>query len=507
MANKRKNSQPTLDGTFKKKKDMCDIPNRPDDSISLNISNTYQVHEHAFFDTKQPEKFKRAIRKQAHRISDFDDSTLSVEQNNVRDMLLASSDTVLVTGEAGSGKTFVQLSTIKYLKEANKNVFRIGPTHGSIANLPDDSSTYQTFFSMPPSNDYLDASQFDQHVKDMKNSAMRQVFIQRAKHRTEQSTLIIEEAGMMSCEVIDLIFTALDLIAPGKFRVFLFFDILQLAPVEGKLLVESSIVQAAQTLVLKTNMRQTGDEDDFLDLLRCTAKNQLDDSHYAILQSRRVMPYSVKPLRKLCARNISVNAHNLAHLNGLPSQKYTFRSEDIAVKKMPDYGLARSPRWLSWGIGAKVVFESTPLHEIGLYNGITGNITGVVGSDTDMMLPVIWIDKYGVEIVVHPYIEEIMTETSGSTAPSVQATRAQFPFSIAEAMTVHKVQGQTLYGPVEVDFKDMTSPGQIYTALSRLTKLEHLTIKNLPPNRYDGGIEGLRVNPIATNWCREIGLC
>ena len=132
------------------------------------------------------------------------------------------------------------------------------------------------------------------------------------------------------------------------------------------------------------------------------------------------------------------------------------------------------------GIGAKVVFESTPLHEVGLYNGITGTITDVVTTDTDLILPIIYITKYDLKVVVHPYTEEIMTEASGTTAPTVQAHRTQFPFSIAEATTVHKVQGQTLDVAVEVDLKDMTSSGQIYTALSRLTKFENLTIKNLP---------------------------
>lgn len=173
---------------------------------------------------------------------------------------------------------------------------------------------------------------------------------------------------------------------------------------------------------------------------------------------------------------------------------------------MPDYGLARSPRWISWGIGAKIVFESTPLHSIGLYNGVTGEIIDMVGTDTNMVLPVIYIEKYHSSIVVHPYKEEIMTEVTGTTVPTIQAYRTQFPFSIAAATTVHKVQGQTLTGPVEIDLKDMTSPGQTYTALSRLTKLENLFLKNLPADRYGGGIDGLRVSEMALSWCKNVHL-
>ena len=500
MGKRKVVTQPTL--SFKKAR--LD-PIHPQETIRLDMEEHYTADEHPYFDTLKTDVLKKAVRKQATKIRDFDDSNITAEQSLVREELLNATTARLVTGEAGCGKTFVQISLIKQLKQAKHNVHRIGPTHGSIANLPEDSTTYQTFFAMPPSIDYLDPALRSNHIKDMKSAALRQPFIQRAKHRPEQSTLIIEEAGMISCEVIELIFAALEAVAPAKFRVFLFFDILQLAPVGGKLLIESQLVQDTTTLVLRTNMRQTGDEGDFLDLLRTIAKNQMDESHYAILKSRRATKSS-RPLRRLCARNITVDAHNLAHLNSLQEGVYTFCALDQAVKKMPDYELARSPRWLSWGVGAKVVFESTPLHEVGLYNGITGTVTGTVKTDTELVLPIIYIDKYDISVVVHPWTEEIMTEASGTTAPTVQARRTQFPFSIAEATTVHKVQGQTLHVPVEVDLKDMTSPGQIYTALSRLTKLENLTIKNLPFDRYGGGMDGLRVSENALAWCKGVGL-
>ena len=503
MQQKRKLMQPEITGKIKRLKDD---PIHPDNSIHLNVENEYTTDPHNFFDTKKPESLKREIRKRAIDIKKFDDSKLTAEQANVRDSLLSSDTTCVVTGEAGSGKTYVQMSLIKQLKEKNQNIFRIGPTHGSVANLPNDSCTYQTFFSMPPKNDYLDLTLSTHHAKEMKSAALRQPFIQRAKHRQEISTLIIEEAGMISCEVFNLIFTVLDSIAPGRFRVFLFFDILQLAPVEGNLIIESSYLKDVQTFVLRTNMRQTGGEEDFLDLLRAISKNNIDDAHYVMLQSRRVGPYSVEATGKLCARNVTVDAHNLAHLNSLGEDVYTFRALDIAIKKMPDYGLARSSRYLSWGIGAKIVFESTPLHEVGLYNGVIGTIIDTVATDTDMILPVIRVHKYDINVVVHPYTEEILTEVSGATAPTVQAHRTQFPFSIADATTVHKVQGLTLDCRVEIDFKDMTSPGQIYTALSRLTNLEYLTIKNLPPNKFDGGMEGLCVSESAKQWCKKIGL-
>jgi hypothetical protein len=419
----------------------------------------------------------------------------------------------LVTGEAGTGKTFTQLSLIKKLKTLNQNVFRIGPTHASIANLVDDSQTYQTFFAMPPTIDYLIPEDRKKHVKDMVSACGRQNFIQIARHRpNEKSTLIIEEAAMISAEIIDLILNAIELAAPGRIRVFLFFDILQLVPVSGKLLIESQKIQSMPTLLLLKNMRQS-DDDDFLDLLRHVAKGQMDEIHYTMLKSR-VRPQST-PLRRLCARNQTVDEHNLLHLldaqarlehDNQNSPIYTSRSHDLALRRMPDYSLAKLPATLSMTLGAKIVFESSPLHEIGLHNGITGTIIAFHPTDTDILIPLIHIDKYDAAILVHPITEDIHSIVHGSTAPIVLATRTQFPFSIAEATTIHKVQGQTIHTTAEVDLHHMNSPGQVYTALSRLTKFEHLFIKHLPPMQWGGGIEPVRPSREALSWCKRVGL-
>ena len=496
-------TQGTLDKVFKRAKHE---PLRPTDSISISIE-PYDICSHNYLDTVESGALKKAVQGQLRNVlDDFDDSGLTDEQQNVVQTLEKTTDTVvLVTGEAGTGKTYVQHALLKRLKAQKQNVFRIGPTHASVANLPKDSSTYQTFFAMPPSVDFLEVRLMDAQVKEMTGAAMRQPFIQRAKHRSEPSTLIIEEAGMISAEVIERILKTLDALGKNKFRVFLFFDILQLAPVSGKLLIESNRISQSPTLILRTNMRQNTTEDAFVDVLRALAKDQVDDSHYAILQSRRNR-LKIEPGRRLCARNITVEAHNRQHLNELPAQTYTFFSEDKAVKKMPDYQAARAPKCLSWCVGAKVVFESTPLHEVGLYNGITGVIVDTVSTGSTMLIPVIRIDKYQLDIAVHPFTEEIMTEATGTTVPTVQATRTQFPFSIGAAMTVHKAQGQTLLGPVEIDLKSMTSPGQMYTALSRLTQLSDLYLKNLPSSLFEGGIEGLRVHAKAREWAVGTGL-
>lgn len=483
-------------------------PSRPEDDIPFQLG-PYDIDfnfAQSYHDSKDPVSWNESLIKQKKDIRNFDDSRITPDQIAIRTALLSSDRHTLITGEAGTGKTFLQLSLIKELKKANANVFRIGPTHGSIANLIDDSLTYQTFFAMPPTIDYLIPQDRKTHIKDMASACLRQPFIQKANHRVnEKSTLIIEEAAMISAEIIDLILKAVEKAAPNRIRIFFFFDILQLVPVTGKLLIESENVQTMPTLILRENIRQAGD-DDFLDLLRAVAKGDMDGVHYLMLKSRVLPNTNPPPHRRLCARNITVDEHNLRHLQSLHTSTYTSRSLDTALRRMPDYTTAKFPQTVSFAIGAKIVFESSPLHEIGLHNGVTGTIIDLIRTGSDIVLPVVYVDKYKEAIIVHPILEDIHSIVHGSTAPAVIATRLQFPFSIAEATTIHKAQGQTITSSVEVDLKHMNSPGQVYTALSRLTNLADLTIKNLPPMQYGGSIEPVRPSKVAIHWCKRVGL-
>jgi ATP-dependent DNA helicase PIF1 len=57
------------------------------------------------------------------------------------------------------------------------------------------------------------------------------------------------------------------------------------------------------------------------------------------------------------------------------------------------------------------------------------------------------------------------------------------PVRLGYASTVHKAQGMTLK-LLEVDFQGTFAHGQIYTALSRVTDLRGLIVKNLTPNAF-----------------------
>lgn len=106
---KRKNGQPLLSDMMVTKKLKAD-PVHPTDSIHLDVDEHYTVNENVYYDSVKSDLFLKQIKGQNKKIEDFNDSDISMEQQIIRDRLLCleTRENMLITGEAGTGKTFVQ---------------------------------------------------------------------------------------------------------------------------------------------------------------------------------------------------------------------------------------------------------------------------------------------------------------------------------------------------------------------------------------------------------------
>ena len=118
--------------------------------------------------------------------------------------------------------------------------------------------------------------------------------------------------------------------------------------------------------------------------------------------------------------------------------------------------------------GAQVMLTINLDIEGGFVNGSRGVVIGF-----DKELPI--VKFLNGETLVIDYHEWIVEESGDKLLNIIQ-----IPLKVAFAYSVHKAQGSTL-DYVEIDLGDIFECGQAYVALSRVKRLEGLSIKNFKP--------------------------
>ncbi len=121
---------------------------------------------------------------------------------------------------------------------------------------------------------------------------------------------------------------------------------------------------------------------------------------------------------------------------------------------------------LSVAVGMRVMVTKNLKHPK-VENGLIGTVTAIDAAS----ISVVFSDPQ--RTVRIPRITEVKYKYG------VKLTRKGFPLVPAFARTVHKVQGDTLTGPVYIDFTHIDRLGQAYVALSRIVDISQLFI--LPP--------------------------
>jgi len=118
--------------------------------------------------------------------------------------------------------------------------------------------------------------------------------------------------------------------------------------------------------------------------------------------------------------------------------------------------------------GAQVMMRNNKLIDEGIYNGTMGTVTSVTPNMVYVRFVVneAYLDEpHGIE----------RAEFSVRVGKTVQIVMNQFPLTLAWASTIHKVQGLTL-SSVSIDASNCFEAGQFYVAISRVRKLEDLSL-------------------------------
>ncbi|KAK6165196.1 hypothetical protein SNE40_023581 [Patella caerulea] len=412
---------------------------------------------------------------------------------------------IFLTGGAGSGKSHI-IKCMYY--EASRLLARISdspddttvamiaPTGVSAFNI--SSSTIHALFSLPI------------HI------TLPYIGLSSEKVNTLRSKLgnleilIIDEISMVDHKLLCYIHGRLrqikqtpDHILFGNVSIIAVGDFYQLPPVKGRPLYNDNeminLWQDNFKIVQLTEIMRQRDDLTFAQALnRIRTKKNSDEMSVDDINlfSSRVTGEESDAVH-IVSTNKQVNEINLKFLHSKCPDTITIAAKDYSkdartgkMKKLEKY-LTRNvdsslPNELVIGIDARVMLIKNLNVSDGLTNGCFGKVTYItMDNDKPEIIYVKFDDERVGTILRRENKRSNDNIPEGSTPIEIQEEkvnyrgdiRRQFPLKLSYSTTVHKVQGLSLSSAV-VSLKKIFSPGQAYVALSRVTSLEGLIIRD-----------------------------
>ncbi len=381
--------------------------------------------------------------------------------------LLKTGRNVFVTGPAGSGKTYLVNSYIKYLKEHGVEVGITAST--GIAATHMGGITIHSWAGIGV-NSYL--SEAD--IEAMSEKPYLAKRFERVK------VLIIDEVSMLHHFRLDLIDQVLRTMKGvndpfGGVQIILCGDFFQLPPIsrfgepEAHFIYHSQSWQDAGFTICYLDEQFRQSDNAVLTILNEIRSGEVSEKSKEILNSRLNKKTSTIEPTKLFTHNGDVDNINIMELDKLKSFEQSEYGMDTKGQHFIIETLKKSclaPLTLKLKVGARVMCIKNNFEQ-----GYVNGTLGVVASCKRNQDPVIRLAS-GKLITIEKASWKI--EEEGKLKAEIQ----QYPLRLAWAITVHKSQGMSL-DAVEVDLSKAFEPGMGYVALSRVRSLNGLTILGL----------------------------
>jgi len=459
------------------------------------------------------------ITKLLHKLIHQDDFILTPEHRSCLDLLENSTQNLLLTGKAGTGKS----SLIKYFRnKTKKKVVILAPT--GIAALNCQGQTIHSFFGFPPRLINLKAIYKRKNTRLYKNI----------------DTLIIDEISMVRADLLDgvdkfLRLNGKDQSLPfGGVQMVFVGDLYQLPPVVTNeensvfgLYYDSPYFFSANSfnrdyfeiIELQTIFRQK--EEDFVRFLNTVRSGQSSLDSLEYINSRLTSSEIKDSHIILCSINNTAQNINLSRLEKINKPLFTYQGIVEGDFPTEDRTLPVDLN-LNLKVGAKVIFVKNDKGKRWV-NGTMGTIhklskdemralraensettlsyspkprTESPKNDIHYHSDLMGLSGTGVKVKIEDsnLIVNVLPETwdniryeydeeKGEIVEKVIGTLTQYPLRLAWALTIHKSQGMT-FDRVCLDFR--RSPfthGQTYVALSRCRSLGGLLLtQKIYPN-------------------------
>jgi ATP-dependent exoDNAse (exonuclease V) alpha subunit len=382
---------------------------------------------------------------------------------------------VYLTGEAGTGKTYVLNRYIHHLK--NKNISVAITASTGIAATHIDGVTIDSWSGLG-----IRDTLKEQEFSELNNKYHLKKRIQNAK------VLIIDEISMISGKRFDEIGKILSFVRNsdlpfGGLQVILSGDLFQLPPFSKDrnyfdFVFKSESWNSLDLRICYLHEAKRQKDRGLLGVLSDIRHNKVDEATKKILlKTKEENNDSAFISTKLYTHNVDVDIINRQELEKIKGEEHQYYMSSVGPEKLTEMmkNTCLAPEKLSLKKGALVMFVRNN-YKLGYVNGTLGIVKGF-NKDDDVIVKTL----NNREIIVIPATWEISEESK------IIAQITQIPLRLAWAITVHKSQGMTL-DAVEIDLSKSFIEGMGYVALSRVKSLKGLKLLGI--NEM-----ALRVNP------------
>ncbi len=381
--------------------------------------------------------------------------------------ILLEGHSALLTGPAGTGKTFVLNQFIRLAKYEGKHVSVTATTGLAATHL--GGTTIHSWSGIGVHDRLPD--HFGEHLAKGRKEIIAKTDI-----------LIIDEISMLHDFRLDMVDQVCREVREsdepfGGIQVVMSGDFFQLPPInrddsqQGGFVVTSRVWQEIDPVIiyLDEQFRQK-EGDDLLDILTSMRAGDLRRRHAELLLARAdITPPTEMVLTELHTVNVDVDRVNEQQLAKLPGDELVYSQHSTGSANYVE-SLQRSvlaPAVLTLKKGALVMaVKNDPSRRYA-----NGSIGTVVEFEPGTDYPIVDFLS-GKTVTMVPDTWELRD------GDKKRASISQIPLRLAWAITVHKSQGMTL-DAARIDLRKAFVPGMGYVALSRVKDLSNLYLTGI----------------------------
>jgi ATP-dependent exoDNAse (exonuclease V) alpha subunit len=380
--------------------------------------------------------------------------------------VMLSGESVLLTGSAGSGKTFVLNQFIKIAKSEGKHVSVTATTGLAATHL--GGTTIHSWSGIGITDEL-------QHGFIEYMAKGRQEIIEKT------DVLIIDEISMMHDYRLDMVDEVCRVVRKrdepfGGIQIIMSGDFFQLPPINrgdsraGGFVVNSRVWQELDPTIIYLQEQYRQDDSDLLEILDAMRSGELRRNHAEkLLQRVDVEHDENEVITELHTVNVDVDRINEARLDTLGGDELFYTQTSTGGKNYVE-ALQRSvlaPNVLRLKKGALVMAVKNSLER----KYVNGSLGVVIDFEQGTEYPIVEF-KSGKVVTMVPDTWELRD------GEKKRASISQIPLRLAWAITVHKSQGMTL-DAARIDLRKAFVEGMGYVALSRVKNLFSLYLLGL----------------------------